>query len=246
MNLAVSNLAFNSVSEVQPSGINLIECVFSKIGDICSLSLHDVSRWRDNLPANIIPYSVQSITYNTGIQQFNMSQTCIDVIDKIIEFSKFLNLKRIVYGSPTTRIIKPDVDIFKYIDEKLQGTDIVFCIEPNTRHYNGHYFFDIEEISAFIDLHKFSNVSSMIDTHNAWLEERDIKQDITRYKKFIQHVHASEVNLKKIESVAKHEIVSKALHEIEYSGVITLESTTLENLDIFKNLYNSQPRTPSS
>jgi len=235
MKHAVSNLAFENIHEI--ADVKLLECVFSKIGPILDLETKDIVQWKSQLPENIIPYSVQAITYNTGIEIIKYNTQCVTLVDKILSFAKELKLKRIVFGSPKLRKNTPPTDLFKYIENQLAGTDLLFCIEPNAKIYGGDYFLNIQEIYEYIKENNFKNISTMIDTHCSWLENRDTEKDIIDYKDLITHVHASEVGLQEFKSFNEHREVAAALQKINYQHVITLESNSIRNIDMFVKIY---------
>lgn len=239
MQLAISNLATNDLADITDSGVNLLECVFSKIDNINNLTTSKILLWKDLLPLNLIPYSVQSLTYGCGLVDFSLSEVNIKLIDKILDLADILQIKRLIFGSPTIRRNQPDVSMFKYIDERLLGTDTFFCIEPNAQTYGGNYFFDVEEIYNFVTKNKFSNICTMIDTHNSWLEKRDIKKDILNFREKIQHVHASEIDLLGFTSIKEHHKVADTLHKINYTQVITLESKNLQGVKEFLQVYGN-------
>lgn len=238
MKLAISNLTCDDICQIATTGVSMIECVFSKIQHIMDQSKSSINAWKNQLPTTLTPYSAQSITYGCGLTDFSASAKNFAVMDKVIELATALQLKRLVFGSPSLRKGAPDIFMFKYIDEQLVGSDIIFCIEPNSHVYGGEYFFDIEEITKFLRLHKFNNISTMIDTHNSWLEHRHTRDDIYMYRDMIHHVHASEVNLQKFTSVNEHAIISQALNNINYQYVVTLESHTLNGVDDFIKIYS--------
>lgn len=237
MKLAISNLACDDLSQITDSGVRLLECVFSKIRPILEQSASSIIEWKKQLPEFLTPYSAQSITYGCGLIDFGFNPENLAVIDKIIELSKALQLKRLVFGSPNIRKGEPDARVFEYIDEQLFESDIFFCIEPNARIYGGDYFFDIEEIVSFLREYKLKNIKTMIDTHNSWLENRSAVEDIEIFHDMIEHVHASEVKLQGFKSTNKHCNISLALNKINYKHVITFESINLNGLDDFVKTY---------
>jgi sugar phosphate isomerase/epimerase len=237
MKLAISHLACDDASQIASAGVSLIECVFSKTQPIMVQNASSIAAWKKQLPIALTPYSVQSITYGCGLADFSACASNFAVMDKIIELATSLQLKRLVFGSPNIRRGRPDASMFKYIDEQLKGSDMVFCIEPNARAYGGEYFFDVEEIAEFLQQHKFSNISTMVDTHNSWLEHRRTCDDIFTFRDVIDHVHASEVKLQGFTSVGEHANIAQALSNINYQHVVTFESLTMQGLDDFKNIY---------
>lgn len=242
MDLAISNLAWNNLEEIKNTNIKYIECVFSKIKDINELTEADVLKWNDEVrKSGFIPYSVQSINFNSPIKKFTYDEVNVNFYDKIINFCSLLGLKRIVYGSPTIRSGEVDqgvLNLFKYIDSKLKGSELIWCIEPNSRFYKGDYFFDVEEIVNFLKEKNFNNVKTMIDTHNGILENRNIENDIVKYKDYVEHIHISEKNLMPLENLQFHKEVSNTLKHINYNKVITYETKFLQNIQEFVKIYS--------
>jgi sugar phosphate isomerase/epimerase len=237
MRLAISHLACDDASLIASAGVSLIECVFSKTQPIMEQNAASIAAWRKQLPATLTPYSVQSITYGCELADFSACASNFAVMDKIIELATSLQLKRLVFGSPSIRRGRPDASMFKYIDEQLMDSDMVFCIEPNARAYGGEYFFDVAEIAKFLQQHKFSNISTMVDTHNSWLEHRCTCDDIDMFRDVINHVHASEVKLQGFTSLNEHAMIAQALNNINYQHVVTFESMNLNGVDNFVEIY---------
>jgi sugar phosphate isomerase/epimerase len=237
MDLAISNLAWNSIEEL-PNQPLYIECVFAKIGNVTELNTDTLDQWaKKYLAKNYTPYSVQSINFNSPIEVFAYDELNKNYYSKIIELSKFLNLKRIVFGSPGIRKGKLNSDILKYIDDLLQPSDIYWCIEPNSKFYKGEYFFNIAEIVDFLDSEKFSNIKTMLDTHNSFLEDKNPNEEYVRYKKYIEHIHISEINLGPLSNFTFHSDFANTLKEKEYSKVVTYESKTMDGVDKFLKIY---------
>lgn len=239
MNLAISNLASDDLAVITNSNISLLECIFSKIKPILELNSSDVNKWRHEMPLNLTPYSVQSITYGCDLSDFNYSSKNTHVIDKIIEISLTLQIKVIVFGSPKLRRGSPDPLMFDYIEKKLTGSKIIFCIEPNARIYQGEYFFDIEEICDFLSRYNFKHIQSMIDTHNSLLENRSIENDIFKFKDKIKHFHASEIDLNGFSNIEYHKRAAQTLKQINYPYVVTLESINMNGAKDFINVYGN-------
>jgi len=242
MDLAISNLAWNNLEEIKNTNIKFIECVFSKIKDINELTEADILKWNDEVrKSDFIPYSVQSINFNSPIKKFTYDEVNVNFYNKIIHFSSLLGLKRIVYGSPTIRsgeVDKGVVDLFKHIDSKLEKTELIWCIEPNSKFYKGDYFFDVEEIVNFLKQNNFKNIKTMIDTHNGILENRNVEDDIVEYKDHVEHIHVSEKDLMPLENLEFHRSVAKTLKQINYNKMITYETKILQNLEEFVKIYS--------
>lgn len=199
---------------------------------------------------NISLKSAQSLFYNKvhlgDCISKNNNEKLLSHIDKIINFVKILKIEVLVFGSPTLRKDfkkneKYIIDFFKYIDDKLIGTNCVLCIEPNSKYYGGEYFHTIGEIVNFIVTNNFSNIKTMIDTHNLQLENQDIKESIYNFKDFINHIHISEINLSEIN--LNYELINtiKLINKNLNCNYINYESKSISTKSInkFKKIINS-------
>ena len=92
------------------------------------------------------------------------------VIDECFE----CGIKIIVFGSPSLRKGDKNIllNIFDSIDDKLKEKQIYLCVEPNSSYYGGEYYCSLDEIVP--DIKKFSNIKTMIDTHNLILENESL------------------------------------------------------------------------
>lgn len=252
--LAVSNLAWNFeeneevFSILKTIGIDYIEGVITKISSWENINNEILLNYSKYLFSKKIKLmSLQSIFFNTIITNFKEKENVLKHIDKLIEISKILKIKILVFGSPKMRIKydnwQEDLNnIFKDIDIKLEGTDIKLCIEPNASIYGGEYFFKLSEIINFIDVNKFKNIKTMIDTHNAEIEGEDLIKLFDDYFEYIYHIHISEKGLKALEDKSLHFEFSKKIKTSKYSGIITYEvfkhNNFIDSLKLFHSIYN--------
>lgn len=250
--LIVSDLSWNSNSEETYSimsnfDIRGVECVFSKINSWENLQDLEIHSYKNKLESyGIVPYSAQSLFYgiNTSLQN---KEEIIKHFDRLIRYSKILNLKFLVFGSPNLRKITKNweqnlVQIFETLDEKLNNTNIKILIEPNAKIYGGDFFNTLPEIVNFIKKHKFNNIGTMFDLHNVELELFEPISFLKEYINVIEHVHISEQKLLPLQNYEKHKLISKTLKELNYGGGITYEvvnsDATLKSIPIFAEIYS--------
>jgi D-psicose/D-tagatose/L-ribulose 3-epimerase len=254
--LAISNLAWDNVESekyfdtFKKIGINKIECVLTKIKDWGGLTLEDIIDYKNHLnKENIQPYSIQSLFYNIKCDSFKDDDLTMSHFIRLIEYSKILGVKILVLGSPNLRKKYDNwetevVNLFKKVDGLLDNTGIVLTIEPNASEYGGQYFTKISEIVEFIKNSKFSNIKTMIDTHNLILENCDPTIEFIKHNDYISHIHVSEIGLAPIIKTETHELFSKKLMEFGYDGVITYETKKddkfIESLEVFNGLYKNK------
>ena len=159
MKLALSNFAWEfseleTISEVlHKNNIEYIELVFPKYDTWENITIQKLIELKHLLDShNLKVLSTQSLFYNVDCTSITTdSNKFISHVKKLIEFSKILGIKVLVFGSPGLRKSSETTDLslqetFTIIDELLDGTDIIFCIEPNSKLYGGDFFYTVKEI----------------------------------------------------------------------------------------------------
>jgi sugar phosphate isomerase/epimerase len=252
MNLSISNLAWehkdleSTLKILQKYKIKKTEGVLSKINKwdlINDAELKNVKTMLESFDVEM--GSIQSIFYGVDINSLNEKNKFIQHINKLIEFSKTLGFNVLVFGSPNLRngfnneII---VDVLKNVDELLSENNITMCIEPNSKIYNGEYFHTITEISEFLKSNNFTNIKTMVDTHNLILEGEDPVEMIEKYFNYVHHIHVSENKLLPLSNLIFHKKFSEKIKSLNYDGIITYELLPCDNLEnqikIFSEIYN--------
>lgn len=141
-----------------------------------------------------IYYSTQSIFYGSSIKSF-ADKDIVKYLNYVIDECFKCGIRIIVFGSPSLRKGDKNIllDIFDSIDNKLRDNKIYLCVEPNSSYYGGEYYFSIDEIVS--DIKKYSNIKTMIDTHNLILENESVIEQYKKYSEYIKHIHISEKDL---------------------------------------------------
>ena len=255
MNLAVSNFAWE-FSEIENIGellnknnINHVEVVFPKYKSWSDLNGTTINELKSLLNENKLhALSSQSLFYGIDCKSIvTESDKFINHVKTLIEFSKIMGIKTLVFGSPGLRksndLLESNLhETFRTIDEMLDGTEITFCIEPNASTYGGDFFYTIKEIVHFLKSFNFKNIFTMCDTHNSWLENKDPNEELKEFKDYIKHIHVSEPKLVPIDNIESHKRVSQTLKEIGYDGIITYELNKCDDLEKtiqdFQFIYN--------
>jgi sugar phosphate isomerase/epimerase len=241
MNIGLSNFAFDNtdlilLESLSKSNINNIELVFTKhkSWDYEYNDLLEIKNFFKNLNLNIS--SIQSIFYNTNINSFSQTIEIKEHLKKLFIICSELNINSIIFGSPIFRkeynknqkYIK---EIFDFIEFELSNTKIKFLIEPNSKIYNTEYFYNPHEIFNFININKYKNVSTMIDTHNLLLEGYNPISILENNFKMIDHIHISEYNLSELKNIEFHIKFSEKLKELNYNGFVIFEIFKNENIN---------------
>lgn len=237
MNLAISNLAWDFsennliFDHFRRIGISNIEVVFPKISSWDSLSENSIIEYKNFLLRNKInAVSSQSLFFGVKFDTDNLNEI-VSHLRRISVYSNILGISKLVFGSPFLRKdIKLWTDVFYEIDSILEESNISLLIEPNAVSYGGSFFYTTEEISSFINEHRYKSVWTMVDTNNSFLMNRNPIEDFKNYKKYIKHIHVSEDRLKPIQDLEFHRIFSAELHRNEYDQIVTYEVLKTENI----------------
>ena len=250
MNLALSNFAWDTQESeetfdtLKKIGVTSIEGVLSKLNSWEELSNNDIIEYKSLLDSQGISISsLQSLFYGVKCDSILDEDIFINHFSKLIEYSKLLSVKVLVFGSPSLRKKSTGWDkllpsIFKKLDTLLDDTGIQISIEPNSKIYGGEYFFTVHEIIDFITLNGLKNIKTMIDTHNIILEDSDPIKEFENNYEYINHIHISEKNLSPIINSNFHLKFSTRIKELGYNKTITYEVMKCKNImDSVENFY---------
>jgi sugar phosphate isomerase/epimerase len=249
MLLAISNLAWSVrdsnkvLAYLAKNNINLIEVAPTKISDWSTVNSEIDNFYKMVNLYNIKVYSFQSLFYKTPIQDLSDMNGVISHIETLIKYAKKIGVKVLVLGSPKLRNY-----IFNYnilldqLEALFVKNNMYLCIEPNAQIYGGKYFFTVDEIVDSIK--NYSNIKTMIDTHNSVLANTDPIEEFKKYQEYVYHIHVSEIGLKPIDNISFHKNFAETLKNLLYNKVITyelLEHNNLENnISIFSKIYDSK------
>jgi sugar phosphate isomerase/epimerase len=251
MNLALSNLAWSFkdndvvLGKLKEKGIVRIEGVLTKIDNWIDLDDYKVYKFKDTLNTfGIEVKTLQSIFYDVQFNSIQDKEKVDNHIRKIISYSKILNSNILVFGSPSLRKGRIDnsvVDSFYMIDDLMDNANMELSIEPNSRIYNGNYFYNLTEIVNFITSHNFKKIKTMVDTHNLVLEGYCPSEEFIKYQNYINHIHISEPGLKPMVDTDIHRKFYDTLISNNYKNTITYEVSNLvefdSNIDTFIKVY---------
>lgn len=175
-------------------------------------------------------YSVQSIFYNSEVKTFEDFESTLKRMNFVIESCRVCEIKIIVFGSPLLRkgSKKKLLKVFEKINPKLKEYKIFLCVEPNSSYYGGDYYFTIEEILN--DIYEFSNIKTMIDSHNLILENKNLLDQYDKYSSYIKHCHFSEKDLLPIKNYSLYYDFVDFLKLKEYNFGITYELKYVPNI----------------
>ena len=233
MNIAITQLAFNSGSELldssnffEKNNIQNIELVFSKIDDE-----NQLIEWMNS--RGISSKTTQSILFGSSVEDF-LDEHMIEQIKKVANLSQKFGVKTLVLGSPKQRKTYDRSSLifrFREIDSIMREYNQVLCIEPNCKKYGGSYFFTVSEIVEFLKDGKFTNIKTMIDTHNIINENEDPSKVLENNLEYIHHIHISENDLSTYEESEYHKSLSSSIKKTKYDKTITYEVLPSKDLE---------------
>ena len=160
--------------------------------------------WKKN---GIKIYGMQSILY--GYENFNIFKSDFDrnkllsVIKSINTIAKKLGVKFITFGCPKNRFRSKNqsddlaVDFFKLISKNL-SKGIILCIEPIPKVYNNNFLTNTKDVLKFLKKVNKKNILCQLDMSAIKINKDNLK-NILQFKKYIGHIHISDLNLGKIQ-----------------------------------------------
>lgn len=253
MNLGLSHLCISQENQkevlqtMSDLGVNNLEIVFSKINSWQNITDEDITSFKEKLSSfGIDSKTTQSLLFGVNITSFS-DQSFVNQMIKVIETSKKIGVHTLVLGSPGQRKRTEDYHEkvsknFQYINKVLVENGVMLCVEPNTKIYGGEYFFDVQEIVSWIIKNKYSNIKTMIDTHNSLLEGKNCLDEFIEFKDFIHHIHISEHGLNNFSKSELHQSFANLLKVEGYSHMITYEVKSnpnlIESIQMFHQTYS--------
>jgi sugar phosphate isomerase/epimerase len=185
-------------------------------------------------------YSTQSIFYGSDVETFEEYYKTLNRMHYVIDECKKYDIKIIVFGSPSLRKGNKNnlLKVFNELNSKLKLLNIFLCIEPNSSYYGAEYYHTISEIIE--DIKNFSNIQTMIDTHNLILEKENIFECFLNHKQYIKHIHFSEKDLTPIADYSMYQSFINFLDNNKYNYGITYELKKTKNLIIESKKFIEQ------
>lgn len=152
-------------------------------------------------------YSMQSLFNGINVNLFESNDKFIDHFKRIKDIASLLGTKRLVYGSPPTRYIKDKsnhdqtfIETFQKISDMFSDTEIVICIEPNSRKYGCNYLYNFDQVTNIVNKINMKNIKINFDSGNAIMESDEEHKIINQLNK-IYHAHISKPNLSYVGNV---------------------------------------------
>lgn len=249
MKLAATDTGFDNIIDVADDlykSVNYLEIVPTKHKSYKDLSVNDLINYKKSInDIGLSPYSLLSLFYTLDIPNVSYVEEIINHLYKLNNYMVALDCNLMVFGSPNMRKKIPGwenfiTEILFYLDKVLNMSNKYFIIEPVAPQYGAEFFTTIDEIVSFLDKNSFTNIFTMIDTHNLFLIEQDPIQQYKNYKDYIKHIHIAEVGLGELKNKDFHTRFANTLSNYEY--VLTHEirdrNNFVSSIKTFKEIYS--------
>ena len=183
---------------------------------------------------NIIPRTLKLFAENNDEAQIKQK------IIEVVELAKLAGVKVITFGVGKCREIvnpvnkKEFVDFLTFIDQLLQGTEIILGIEPLCKQET-NFINTIKDTMEIINSGSFNHIGITLDIYH-FRQENDSFRDIKKYIKHIVHVHLSDKNRDYIYEFDDY--LKKFLYTLKnngYNGHFSLELDWRKQFTIDKN-----------
>ena len=215
INLSISHLGWrkdenkNVIKILKKNKIKHIDIVlgryFNNIEKLDNKKILNLKAFWKNKGIKI--YGMQSILY--GYEDFNIFKSdfdrtkLLDVIKKINRIAKNLGVRFITFGCPKNRFQFKNqsdnlaVDFFRLISKNL-NKNVTLCIEPIPKIYNNNFLTNTKDVLKFLKKVNKKNILCQLDMSAIKINNDNLNY-ILKYKKYIGHIHISDINLGKIQ-----------------------------------------------
>lgn len=188
---------------------------------------------------NIEICSMQSIWYGLDGNIFNQEdhEKLVNYTYKAINFANAINCKNIVFGCPKARNKKYEnmsddlaTVFFKTICNYAKEKNVVIALEPNPKIYNTNFINTTTEAFDFVKKINLESFKVNID-FGTIIENGEDLEIIYRNIKYVNHIHISEPNLKKIQRRQLHREFIKKLKDIKYDKYLSIEMKKTDDIN---------------
>lgn len=251
MNLAVSNIAWDSTSDLamydylRKAGYQGVEIAPTRIFPHAPYNqLTEASEFSGVLKDsyNLVICSMQSIWYGKQEKLFASEaerKILLDYTKKAIDFARVTGCKNLVFGCPKNRVIQDEtqysiaIDFFNELGNYAYANNTVLAIEPNPQIYNTNFINTTEE--AFALCRELNNTGIAVNVDfGTIIENSETLEAIEENIKIVNHIHISEPNLVKLEKRALHRDLAKILKHYKYEKFVSIEMKKYENIAVLK------------
>jgi sugar phosphate isomerase/epimerase len=249
--IALSNIAWDEskdsavVRVMKDKGFNNLEVSpFRSTSDV-----KKVAKYLRSLKAeefNIVAF--QSLMYRQPIESIfagaEARKKISNYLFEVLDIAASSDVKTVIFGSPKNKlrglvdIKEADIiarDFFANMAEAAEYKGITFCIEPTPDQYGADYITSTASAVELVRSVGHKSLKINLDLGAVILSGEDIQTIIRDNYEYIGHVHISEPFLKPIDMNPDfHRMVAQALKECKYSGYISIEMLSNQDLSVSK------------
>lgn len=186
--------------------------------------------------------SMQSIWYGRNENIFTSAEDreiLTQYTKKAIDFAKAAECKNLVFGCPRNRNMPEGanlnlaIDFFEELAQYAKTQNTVIGMEANPPVYNTNFINTTKQAFELIDKIGNDGFKLNLDMGTMIANGEDVAL-LRGREHLINHVHISEPGLAMIEQRSVHEELARLLYEADYSGYVSLEVKTQENIEEVK------------
>lgn len=256
MKLSISNIAWNYKLDhkvlkiLQTHNIDGIEIAPTKI--IPEHPYDHISQGKEYAAMLYSNYhlkisSMQSIWFGRTENIFRSRQE-MNILKKYTQqaicFAEALNCKNLVFGCPKNRNIEQDFDsinfdeiilFFNELGEYAYAHQTCLAIEPNPVIYNTNFINTTTEAFKLVNQINSKGIRVNLDLGTI-IENKEVIDDLDFT--YINHIHISEPNLKKIEKRTLHKEIFQLAKASNYKKYFSIEMGELEKISDLENVLD--------
>ena len=181
--------------------------------------------------------SLQSVLFNTvGLELFGTQLSRDQLLThskRVCDLASNLGARVIVWGSPKQRLVRGQsyaecfqvaVEFFKSLGDYAYEKNVIIGFEANATAYGCDFCYTAKQAAALVRATRSAGFLLHLDTANMHLEQDDVATTLRENMDILCHVQVSEPFLGAFDSpVVQHNMFSKCLQDIGYSGSISIE-----------------------
>lgn len=244
MKLAVSNIAWDAgaddaaASLFAREGVGGIELAPTKWrADAFAAPARDIAALKKEWEDRGLPIvAMQSLLFGRPELQLLAGEheraALLDHLRSVADFAAGVGARRLVFGSPKNRVrgdrpfdesMSIARDLFRALATHAREREVTFCIEANPPEYDCDFITTTPDAVELCRLIDDPSVGVNIDLGGIIISREDPADSIAQAAPFVRHVHASEPQLAALASTPVHERAAAALHDMNYSGWVSIE-----------------------
>ena len=238
MRLSISNIAWPAewdseiFEEMKKLGFEGLEIAPTRIFQLHPYEdLQRVKQWHETISSKFLISSMQSILYGMKENIFNGNKEFNNVLEytkKAIKFAEIINCKNLVFGCPKNRngsIGKKNIALkfFRAVGNYALKHNTVVAIEAVPQIYNTDFLNTTKDALNFVKETDCKGIRLNFDLGTSMANGENLSIINNNSINFVNHIHISELGLKKIEKRTLHADLINLLKTLEYNRFISIE-----------------------